>query len=365
MVSDPHLSPGARFLFTTAAFVIVVAGMRAAEAILVPFLLSVFIAVISAPLLFWLRDRGIPGGLSLLLVLLGVVGFILIIAVLIGTSLNDFSKALPNYQARLQDDLSSTVQWLTKLGVPLPDQLIRESFDPGVIMQLAAKLFTSLSGVLTNAFFILLTSLFILLEASSFPEKLRSILSHPDVSMSQFDKLTDNVKRYVAMKTLISLLTGVVIAIWLTILGVDYPMLWGLLAFLFNYVPNIGSIIAAVPAILLALVQSGIGLAIGTTIGYVVVNVLVGNVIEPRAMGRGLGLSTLVVFLSLVFWGWVLGPVGMLLSVPLTMVVKIALESNEKTRWVGVLLGPEAAHESRPEQKSDAVSENDNRPARG
>ena len=134
-------------------------------------------------------------------------------------------------------------------------------------------------------------------------------------------------------------ITGIAIGIWLAILGVNHAFLWGLFAFLLNYVPNIGSIIAAIPAVLLALIQLGLGSAILVGIGYLVVNVVVGSIIEPKYMGKGLGLSTLVVFLSLVFWGWVLGPVGMVLSVPLTMVLKIGLESKEDTRWIAVLLG--------------------------
>ena len=119
---------------------------------------------------------------------------------------------------------------------------------------------------------------------------------------------------------------------------VDYPLLWGLLAFLLNYIPNLGSIIAAVPTVLLTLVQLGWSAALIVFAGYSVVNVVIGSFIEPRFMGKGLGLSTLVVFLSLVFWGWVLGPVGMLLSVPLTMTLKIALESSEENRWLAKLL---------------------------
>jgi predicted PurR-regulated permease PerM len=148
-----------------------------------------------------------------------------------------------------------------------------------------------------------------------------------------------------AIKTATSLLTGVCVGVWLAVLGVNYPLLWGLLAFLLNYVPNIGSIIAAVPAVLLALVQFGIMKSFFAVGGYMVVNIGIGSIIEPRIMGRGLGLSPLVVFLSLVFWGWVLGPVGMLLSVPLTMTVKIALDSREDTKWIGVLLGSEASSE--------------------
>jgi predicted PurR-regulated permease PerM len=141
-----------------------------------------------------------------------------------------------------------------------------------------------------------------------------------------------------AIKTTTSFITGIFISVWLAIIGVDYPILWGSLAFLLNYVPNIGSIIAAVPAIILAFIQLGLWSALFTALGYVLVNGIIGNIVEPKFMGRSLGLSTLIVFLSLVFWGWILGPVGMLLSVPLTMTVKIALESNSSTRWIAILL---------------------------
>ncbi|WP_156509002.1 AI-2E family transporter, partial [Oleiphilus sp. HI0132] len=138
---------------------------------------------------------------------------------------------------------------------------------------------------------------------------------------------------------------GGLIYIWLLILGVEYPLLWALIAYLLNFVPNIGSIIAAVPVMLLALIQLGPLHMLLVAAGYLFVNTLMGNVIEPRYMGRGLGLSTLIVFLSLVFWGWVLGPVGMLLSVPLTMLLKIAFESSDETRWIAIIMGPDVAQE--------------------
>ena len=135
------------------------------------------------------------------------------------------------------------------------------------------------------------------------------------------------------------MLTGLVIFIWLWVLGVDYAILWGLLSFLLNFIPTVGSFIAAVPAVLLALVQLGILHAGLTLSGFVLVNLVMGNVIEPRWMGRGLNLSPLVVFVSLVLWGWVLGPVGMLLSIPLTIMVKIALENQPESRWISIMLG--------------------------
>jgi predicted PurR-regulated permease PerM len=185
----------------------------------------------------------------------------------------------------------------------------------------------------------LLTVIFILFEASAMPKKLQLALKNPQQSFDHFARVTHSVQSYLMIKSAVSLLTGAAVVLWLVILDVDYPILWGLLAFLLNYVPNIGSIIASVPAILLALVQHGIVSALLVAGGYVIVNVVVGNIIEPRFMGKQLGLSPLVVLLSLIIWGWVLGPVGMLLSVPLTMIVKIALETTEESRWIAILLG--------------------------
>ena len=138
-------------------------------------------------------------------------------------------------------------------------------------------------------------------------------------------------------------MTGIAVTIGLMLLGLDYFLLWGLLAFLLNYVPNIGSIIAAIPAVLLAVVQLGMFKALLVAAIYLAVNIIMGNAVEPKLMGHKLGLSSLVVFLSLVFWGWILGPIGMLLSVPLTMIVKIALEVNDSTRWLAILLSSDAS----------------------
>lgn len=216
-----------------------------------------------------------------------------------------------------------------------------EVLDPGVVFVFLRRLLAALGGMLGNGLVILLMIAFLLAEGSTFPRKLRLISRDPDRATRRWHAIGDDINRYMAIKTGTSLVTGIVVALWLMILGVDFPLLWGTLAFLLNYVPNLGSVLAALPAVLLALVQLGPGTAGLVVIGYGVVNFVVGSVLEPRSMGRGLGLSTLVVFLSLVFWGWVLGPIGMLLSVPLTMAVKIALEAADDTRWIGVVLGSE------------------------
>ncbi|HEX5057098.1 MAG TPA: AI-2E family transporter [Gammaproteobacteria bacterium] len=337
------LSAPLRLLIGLAAFVVIIAGMKASADILMPFLLAAFISIIAAPAIFWLERRKVPAALAITLVVLAVVLFFTLVGTLIGTSVNDFTQQLPDYQSRLGDEINAVTTWLNARGLISLDG-ITQYVDPGKAMQLASNFLKGLGGVLSNTALIFLTAVFMLAEASSFPRKLRLMLG-PDGSMGGFQQFLDRMNAYVKIKTLTSLGTGILVSLWLLILGVDYALLWGVLAFLLNYVPNIGSIIASVPAVLLAFIQHGTLSAILTAVGYIVVNVGIDNFIAPRFTGRGVGLSTLIVFLSLLFWGWVLGPVGMLLSVPLTMIAKIALDSREDTRWLGILLGPEGGDE--------------------
>lgn len=328
-----------RPLIALAALVVVVAGMRAAEAILVPFLLSVFLAIICAPPLLWLKEKKVPTAVALATVIAGITLVLLLVGLVVGDSVQDFTSDLPRYQQHLQERMAPILEWLSSLGVTMPTQNATDFLEAGRLLNTVAATLTGLGGALANTFLIILTVIFILLETSEFTDKLRAAFGPTSGSVETLKRFTGTVKHYMALKTIISLATGVIITVWLWIIGVDFPVLWGLLAFLFNYVPNIGSIIAALPAVLLAFIQLGPGSAGLAALGYLVVNSVIGNMIEPRVMGQGLGLSTLVVFISLVFWGWVLGPVGMFLSVPLTMTIKIGLESAEGTRPIAILLG--------------------------
>ncbi len=334
-------SAGARVLIILASFVIVVAGIKSAESLMVTFLLSGFFAIICAPPFLIMQHRGVPAWLSLLLVVLFISAIQILFFTLVASSVADFTQELPVYQQRLQTLFSGFVTYLSGWGVDLPDAAIREHFNPALILKLAANALGGLGSVLSNSFMIILTVIFMLFEGASLPAKLEMAFGKDSPHLPHFKHFVDTVKKYMTIKTTISLLTGGMIYLWLLVVGVDYALLWGVLAFLLNFVPNIGSIIAAVPAVLMALIQLGPWSALFTGIGYLLANTVIGNVIEPRFMGKGLGLSTLVVFLSLVFWGWILGPVGMLLSVPLTMLLKIALESSEDTRWLAVLMGSE------------------------
>ena len=237
------------------------------------------------------------------------------------------------------------------IDIELPANLFADIFNVGIALEMAGNTLRGLSGALSNGFLILLTVIFILSEASSFPRKLGDVLKNPERDLPHFELFAVNVNRYIAIKTVVSLLTGLIVATGTYLFGVPFPAVWGFLAFLLNYIPNIGSIIASVPAILVAFLSpqglqlgfttiemGGVTTALLTSGLYVFVNQLFGSFVEPRWQGRGLGLSPLVVFVSLLFWGWILGPIGMLLSAPLTMAVKIALEGYDDTRWLAVLL---------------------------
>lgn len=341
-------SSGGQAALTLAAVVIVIAGIKAAAAILIPFLLAVFVAIVLAPGQRWLVTRGMPQPLALVLLILALLLSGLLLAALLGSSLEQFSRSLPHYQERLHEGATWLLGWLADHGAVVSRELVFDTLDPGKAMQLVARLLGGLGSVLTNGFLILVTVIFLLAEASVLPSKWRLAFSAAESSLAHAGEVAASINRYMAIKALFSLLTGLVVGLWLYALGVDFPLLWGVLAFALNFVPNIGSILAAVPAVLLALVQFGWFTALLVVMGYLITNVVIGTILEPRYMGRGLGLSTLVVFLSLVFWGWLLGPVGMLLSVPLTITAKIALAAGERTRWIAVLLGPAPPHGSMP-----------------
>jgi len=330
-------SSTSRALIVAAAVIVVIAGMKQSAPLIVPFLLSVFIAVISFPLMCKLQLAGLPKALSLMLVILLVVFIGAGFTLLVGSSITDFSRMMPIHQERITSEWITILQWLDEHGIALTEEL-RDVIDPAAAVGLLSTILKGFGSVLTNAFLILLTVIFILVEAAGFTQKFMA--SHNKNEKAFSEVFVEKVRNYMSMKTIISMITGFVIGTALWIIGVDYPLLWGVLAFMLNFVPNIGSIIAAVPAVMLTIVQLGAMPALLVTSVYLVVNIIVGSVIEPKYMGKGLGLSTLVVFVSLVFWGWVLGPVGMLLSVPLTITVKLALDSKPETQWLGHLLGP-------------------------
>jgi len=338
---------GARVLLIIASFMIVVAGLKAAANVILPFLIAIFLAILTLPLLNWLQAKSVPKILAVLITLLFALGVLTGLVFLVGESIKDFTAEAPKYRARLEGLFGNVITWLQGRGIEVSRELLSEIVDPGRALDLATGTLQGVARVLSNVLLVFLIIVFILVEAAGFPAKLQAAFGQRE-SSERFEKIQLEIQRYLATKTVISLATGLLVGVAMAIIGVDFAILWGSLAFLLNYIPNLGSIIAAVPPVFLALLQLGPGHAIAVAIVFAAINVTFGNLVEPYLMGRRLGLSTLVVFLSLVFWGWVWGPLGMLLSVPLTMIVKILLENTEDLRWVAVLLDAGAPAEPVP-----------------
>lgn len=336
-----------------AALVVVIGGLKFASDLMVPFLLALFIATVSGPPMIWLNKKGLPMWLSLILVMAGVFVLILFIASLMGGSVAKFSQDLPVYDALIRERFSSMLIWIEAKGINLPTNDLLDAINPGTALQLVSGLMNGLGSLLSNGLMIMLMAVFLLSEGSIFSKKIHYLEEHSGRDFSKLSQITRDINRYLGIKTLTSLGTGVLIGLWLYILDVPYPLLWGTLAFLLNYIPTIGSIIAAVPTVLFTLIAVSPLTALWVVVAYLVVNGVIGNIIEPLFMGARLGLSALVVLLSMIFWGWVFGPVGMFLSVPITMFFKIAMGASPSTQWISILLGSDVDQTAYQTAKSE------------
>lgn len=362
------LGKNSNAFISAAALVVLIYGMQAAKVLLVPFLLAGFLGLITVRPMLWMQSKRVPSIIAALIIVTVIMLVLTIIVAIVGTSLADFTRALPAYQARLDAIVKNMFDFLAeRLGDDFAIEGFSDIIDPGWAMGVVVTTLNSIREVLTNIFLIFLTMVFLLLEASSMPIKLSAAMGGGEATFANQRDFLDNIGRYLGIKTIISMVTGMSAGLLTWSIGLDFPLLWAMLAFLLNYIPTIGSIVAAIPAILLAVVQLGFGAAFATALGFAGINIVFGNLVEPRLLGYGVGISPLVVFMGLFFWGWVFGPVGMLLSVPLTMSLKLTLERDESTRWVAILLGSERDAEHELEQRREArrAKEGSDRPPAG
>lgn len=339
-------------LVNAAAFVVIVAGMRAASSIIVVLLLAVFISVVITPLYFGMQRRKIPSWLAMLILIAAMIVLTVSAVAVLGKSVQDFSSNLPRYQQNLQTQLSGSVDWLRAKGFEIPDDAVGRMLNTKTALTFVGNLLQAVSSLLSQAFLVLLIVIFIILEAAVLPAKINAMSAMTPEHRERLRVAVNTFRQYMSIKTFVSLITGGLVALLLAVFGIDYAILLGVLAFILNYVPNVGSIIAAIPGIVLALIQFGPGMALGIGAGYLIINTLIGNIWEPRLMGKKMGLSPMILVVSLVFWGWVLGPVGMLLSVPLTMIFRLILESIEETRDLAALMASSAPHASKAEESA-------------
>ncbi|MCI0437198.1 MAG: AI-2E family transporter [Gemmatimonadetes bacterium] len=326
-------------LLAAAAFVIVVAGLKVAAPILVPCALAGFIVIVTRPAVSWLQRRRVPTSIAITLVILLLFGVIAMFVSVATQSLGEIRVAFPRYVDRLQQIELDLIAWLGTRGIEFPSALRLDQVNAQRAFDILSGAVVGAAGIMTTAVLVLIIAIFGMIEANGIHGKLRKAFGDSH-AVRGLGTVVAEVQHYLGIKTVISLVTGLSVGVLTWAIGLDFPVFWGIVAFLLNFVPNIGSIIAAIPAVLLALVQIGPDGAILTTIAYLAVNTVFGTIIDPIWTGRRLGLSTLVVMLSLVFWGWMWGAIGVLLAVPLTMIARVMLEKSDEYRWVAILLAP-------------------------
>ena len=330
-----------KILFMIAGIAIVLGAMRVASGVLVPGLLALFIAIVCTEPMYWLTAKGIPRWMAILIVVLLLLAVSSLMPLVVSGSIVQFNQQLPVYQERMDDLMFQSSEWLQQFGYT--SESLRTIFDPSALLAYVQVILGALGGILSSYLLIMLLVIFILID-------LPRSLADGDTTPGQIIR---TVQHYFAIKTFTSFLTGLIIAAWCIVMDVQYPFLWGFIAFLFNFIPTIGSVVAAIPAVLLALMLNGLFSAVIVMIGYLVINFGISNGLEPRIMGQQLGIRFVWIFVSLVVWGWILGPVGMLLAVPLTMTFRIMFDNHEDTRWVADILVPETQR-----VKSKAVNDN-------
>ncbi len=336
------------YLVAFAAIIIIISGLKVAAPLLVQLLLALFIAIICMPSIRWMEDHKIPRSIAIIIVLATILTFVYAVVALVGDSINAFNANKAFYIEQLGSRVKSIVTWIGSHGVPIESVDVTSAFEKADIMSLVTLILGGVGNIFSDFFVIFLCVIFILAETTSFPSKFAKAFANAQDKMVHVNHVLSKIRHYLAIKAATSLLTGILASLALVLIGVDYPFLWGMLAFLLNFIPNLGSLLAAIPPVILALIQLGPIGVMWTGISFFAINNVVGNYLEPKLMGKMLGLSAFVVFLSLILWGYIFGAVGMFLSVPLTMMIKIALDTNEKTRWLGILLGPEEEAEEAP-----------------
>ncbi len=337
-----HFGKGSRALIVFAAACVAIAALKLAAPIVVPLLLAVFIAAGMKPIIDWLRRHGVPSWLAVTVSVLGVAAAMFGFSMLVVSATGEVRDAWPTYGRKIAELKVQVVQWLYGLGLRQMAISVGALDLRSVGQELLAQRVAGITRFFSVTLLVVIVTIFMLVEVSNIDIKLERAREQRQVDSREAGPKLPlvEIQRYLIVKTGISALTGLLVGLLTWGFGLSAPVLWGLLAFLLNFVPQIGSVIAGIPAVALAALELGFGPAALIAAGYLVINMFLGNVVEPRITGQALGLSPVVVLVSVFAWGWVLGPVGALLSVPLTVAVKIYFASTDDLKWVATLLGP-------------------------
>jgi predicted PurR-regulated permease PerM len=331
---------GLHILLKLASLVVILAGIHAAADIIVQLLMALFFAIILNPLVRWFIRRGLSRPVAIAIVVVVMLCILTALVGVLAASINEFIAMMPKYNKELTRKLMDIQETLPFLHLRMSPERLLQRIDSDKMMTFATTLMAGLSGAMASILLLMMTVVFMLFEVRHVPYKLRFALAQPQIHIAGLHRALKGVSHYLALKTLLSLWTGAIVWLGLALLDIQFALMWGVLAFLLNYVPNIGAVLSAIPPMIQAFLFNGYYECLLVGGLFFAVHMVLGNIVEPRMMGHRLGMSTLVVFLSLLVWGWLLGPVGMLLSVPLTSICKIWMETTAGGSKMAILLGP-------------------------
>ncbi|WP_067690891.1 AI-2E family transporter [Nocardia jejuensis] len=341
---DPRVSwsipRGLIVLLASASAVVSIAGIKVFAAIVGPVFLALMLTVAVQPIQSWTRRRGWPSWLGMAMALLAAYAIVVGLLAVLVVSAAQLATELPEYSTRFDDLLDGLRSTLSGWGVG-KDQIhdMLSGVDFHQLLSLLETALSSMAGVLSNLAFVLALLLFMVFDGMSIGRRITIVdRVRPDIAYA-LGSFASGTRRYLLVSTVFGLIVAVLDGLALWWLGVPLPLLWAVLSFITNFIPNIGFVVGVVPPALLALLEGGPRLMIWVILVYCVINFVIQSVIQPKYVGDAVGLSITVTFLSLIFWTWVLGALGALLAIPLTLLVRaLLLDIDPSTRWVSALI---------------------------
>lgn len=390
-LKNREFDTGLKVLLSLACFVIVVTGLRYAAELFIPVMLGLFLAILSLPVLNWLNRKGLPRPLAIIMTvvinLMILFGIVFVATAATSEFQKEFQGKQTDYARDLKDRFATATEMidsrveaiggffkgeqndgsgeengeLAGTQIPTLNEWFNENWDSRLVFEWvgATDAVGRLTSLFSKSFFVLIISIFLLAESNRYAEKVKEVIRVRGPNLRRLQNSSKDIQKYLGIKTAVSFLTGLLAWFACLMLKVDFPILWGLVAFVFNYVPVIGSIVAAFPPMILALITGGFWPAAAVMGCYLGINVVIGNFLEPMLLGDRFGMSTVVVILSVLFWGFIWGPVGMFLAVPLTMVVKVMLDNSPDLRWISVMLSKSVDDSSRGRRRRRRGRKND------
>ena len=338
-----------RVMLLLAATVVVLVGIRLGAAILNPIIFAVVLALLFGPIYFWLQRR-VPDALALVLMLVVLTIIFVGLSFVLGASITRFTERIGFYTAELKGQLDGLDALLERLG--LSNVEVRDVVKPSALTEALSAVLSGIAAFLSDLFLILIIMLFLLAEGPAMMDRLRASVPEDNPQVARLTDVGQAVVHQFALRAIVNLFTAAGITVVLFLLGVDFPLMWGILTFFLSFIPYIGLVLAVAPAVVLALAEFGVSRALLVIAGVIVINILAENVLSPMMMGRGLNLSPTIIFLSFIFWAWLLGGPGAFLAVPLTLFVAIMLGTFPETRWLASLMGMGGPEDPAPEEET-------------